>query len=579
MSENAYTSAMAVEHFRRAWRHAHMQDIITRLTGRTNDLLSYEEVRHQLKGSMTGQRELHDIPIQAIVGSVGRYTEFTRTFLPRMEHDRQRWISVLGVMQSPAGAPPIEVYQIGDVYFVLDGNHRVSVARELGMAYIQAYVTPVHTNVPITPDTSPDELIRKAEYADFLELTNLYATRPGADLRVTNPGQYRELQADIDDKRRELTALLGRDVPMAEAAVAWYDDVYVPIAGIFRERGMLHGFPGRTETDLYIWISRHRTKLEATLGWAVDAKAAAQDLVERERLPPRHLAADLGEQLIHAMTPAALAAGPPPGQWRKERDASSVDARLSADLLVAVNGDANGWYAFEQAIIVARYEGGRLNGLHVVPTAATRGSAAAQAVQDEFERRCRAAGVAGNLAIDVGSPAEVISNRARWNDLVVVSLAHPPGGSPLSRVRSGFRALIQRCPRPILAVPPTVVSLRTALLSYDGSPKATEALYVAAYLALQWKTSLVLVTVLEPGRTTNETQEHARQYLEAHGIAATYASTTGPIAEAILRTADEHESELIIVGGYGQGPVREVVLGSTVDHILRESHRPTFICR
>ncbi len=579
MSDSSYNSIVAVEHFRRARHRGHIQDIITRFTGRTNDLFSYEDVRHKLKGSVTGKRELKDIPLTAIVGSVGRYTDFTRTFLPRVQGDQDRWTRVLSVMQGQVGAPPIEVYQVGEVYFVLDGNHRVSVARELGLAYIQAYVIEVHTRVPLTSDTSRDELIRKAEYTDFLAVTDLDATRPGADLSVTNPGQYRTLVVDIEDKRRELAEMQGRDVPIAEAAVAWYDDVYLPIVGIIRDRGMLQGFPGRTETDLYIWISRHRTKLEATLGWAVDAEAAAHDLVELKGLPSRPLAADLGEQLVHAIIPAALEAGPPPGQWRKERDAASVEERLSADLLVAVNGDATGWYAFDQAIVVARHEGGRLNGLHVVPTEAARQSSAAQAVRDEFERRCREAGVAGNLAIDVGNPAEIISQRARWNDMVVVSLAHPPGSSPLSRVRSGFRTLVQRCPRPILAVPQTVVSLRTALLSYDGSPKATEALYVAAYLTLQWHVSLVVVTVIESGRTTYETLEHARHYLEAHGIAATYLTTTGPIAEVILKTADEYGSELIIVGGYGQGPLLEAVLGSTVDQILRESHRPTLICR
>ena len=579
MSDSSYNSTVAIEHFRRAWHRSHIQDIITRFTGRTNDLLSYEDVRQKLKGSVTGKRELKDIPLEAIVGSVGRYIDFTRTFLPRVQSDQDRWTRVLSVMEGQAGTPPIEVYQIGEVFFVLDGNHRVSVARELGISHIQAYVTEVHTRVPLTSDTSPDELIRKAEYTDFLALTDLDATRPDADLSVTNPGQYRALVVDIEDKRRELAMLQGRDVPVTAAAVAWYDGVYMPIVGIIRDRGMLQGFPGRTETDLYIWISRHRTKLEATLGWAVDAGAAAHDLVELQRLPSRQVAADLGEQLVHAIIPAALEAGPPPGQWRKERYASSVEERLSADLLVAVNGDATGWYALDQAIVVARYEGGRLNGLHVVPTEAARQGAEAQAVRDEFERRCREAGVAGNLAIDVGSPAAIICARARWNDMVVVSLAHPPGSSPISRVRSGFRTLVQRCPRPILAVPQTVVSLRTALLSYDGSPKATEALYVAAYLALQWKASLVVVTVSESGRTTNETQEDARHYLEAHGIAATYLTTTGPIAEAILKTADEHESELIIVGGYGQGPLRQAVLGSTVDQILRESHRPTFICR
>jgi len=99
------------------------------------------------------------------------------------------------------GLPPIEVYQIGEVYFVQDGNHRVSVAYQLGARYIQAYVTEVQTRVPLTPDVQPVDLILMAEYADFLEGTRLDELRPGADLRTSIPGQYQALSEHIDVHR------------------------------------------------------------------------------------------------------------------------------------------------------------------------------------------------------------------------------------------------------------------------------------------------------------------------------------------------------------------------------------------
>ena len=579
MNNNDQNPAIALEHFRRAWQRAQVQDIITRLTGRANDLLSYDEIRHRLKARASAKRELQDIPVMAIVGSVGRYTDFTRTFLPRVQGDQARWANVMQAMQNQAGTPPIEVYQLGAVYFVLDGNHRVSVARALGLSHIQAYVTQVETRVPISPDTPPDDLIRQAEYADFLELTNLDVTRPDAELRVTNPGQYRALLADIEAKRREQVAVAGHEVPLTEAAGAWYDDEYLPIVGIIRERGLLEGFPGRTETDLYVWISRHRSKLEATLGWAVDAEAAAQNLVETQGHSSGLLAIDWGENVLHALVPPALDGGPPPGHWRMERHADALAERFAADLLVAVSGEAQGWSALEQAFVIARHEGGRLNGLHAVSSEAACHGAAAQAVQEEFDSRCRAAGVSGRLAIAVGAPGELINQRARWNDLVVLTLAHPPGNGPIARLRSGFHTLVQQCPRPILAVPQTVVPLRSALLSYDGSPKATEALYVAAYLTLQWRMSLVVVTAHERGRTTEKIQEDARQYLEAHSINATLVTATGPTGDVILSTAKEYGSDLILLGGYGHQPLLEAVLGSTVNQLLRDSDRPLLICR
>ena len=81
-------------------------------------------------------------------------------------------------MTGLSGVPPIEVYKVGDAYFVKDGNHRVSVARQLGMSHIEAYVTDVATSVPVGSDLRPDDLILKSEYADFLERTQLRRLRP-----------------------------------------------------------------------------------------------------------------------------------------------------------------------------------------------------------------------------------------------------------------------------------------------------------------------------------------------------------------------------------------------------------------
>ncbi len=130
--------------------------------------------------------------------------------------------------------------------------------------------------------------------------------------------------------------------------------------------------------------------------------------------------------------------------------------------------------------------------------------------------------------------------------------------------------LLRRCPRPVLAVPessshPSAGSgrrLGRALLAYDGSPKADEALFVATYLSGQWNIPLIAVTVIETGRTTSDTLARAQEYLETHGVQAAFVKESGPVAETILNTADEHQSDLIIMGGYGFDPVLEVVLGS-----------------
>jgi len=571
--------------FRRARDRAILEDLAARLTGQSADLLCYDDVRQKLKVGGTKGRVLKDVPLDAIVGSAGRCRDFTRSFLPRHVDDEQRWARVEMAITTMSGLPPIEVYQIGDVYFVLDGHHRVSVARQFGATHIQAYVTELRTRVQLSPDMEPDDLIIQAEYADFLEKTHLDELRPEADLSVSVPGQYRALKEHIDVHRyyigleQERERDLPWEIPYEEAVADWYDEVYLPVVEVIRERGILRDFPERTETDLYLWLSEHRAELKEDLGWEVRPEEAADDLVARRSPRPQRVVARLGERILDRLTPDEIEGGPPPGRWREERVATRQDDRLFADLLVAVSGEELGWQAVEQALQVARREGARLHGVHVVASKAKRERETIQDIRAEFDRRCEAAGIQGEMAIEIGGVARKLCWRSRWVDLLVLGLAHPPAPQLVARLGSGFRTLIRRCPRPVLAVPRDATPLDRALLAYDGSPKAEEALFVATHLAGQWGVPLVVVTVIETGRTTSEALERAREYLESHEVQATFVKESGSVAEAILEAAEAHESNLIIMGGYGFSPVLEVVLGSAVDRVLRESRRPMLICR
>ena len=180
-----------------------------------------------------------------------------------------RWARVDLAWNDLEGLPPIEVYQIGQVYFVLDGNHRVSVARQLGITYIQAYVPEFHTKVPLSPDDRPDDLIVKAEYAEFLERTSLDELCPDADLSMSVPGHYQELEEQISAYRYSTEIEERREIPYEEAVTRWYNMVYFPAVQTIRERGMLRGFSGRTETDLYVWILRHRAELSQEPDWKI----------------------------------------------------------------------------------------------------------------------------------------------------------------------------------------------------------------------------------------------------------------------------------------------------------------------
>jgi nucleotide-binding universal stress UspA family protein len=413
-----------------------------------------------------------------------------------------------------------------------------------------------------------------------LERTHLDKLRPEADLTVTTPGKYRILEEHIEVHRYFMGLEQQREIPYEEAVAHWYDDVYLPVVKIIREQGILWNFPERTEADLYLWMARHRAELEQALGWEIAPEAVAIDLINQYSSPRlERLAARLGTRLLDAVTPDSLESGPWPGQWRRERLATRRDDRLFTNILVPISGEARSWSALEQAAVIACCEDGRLLGLHVVSSEVQRENEAAQAVQVEFNRRCDAAGVSGELAVVVGNVVRRICEHTRWCDLVVADLAHPPGLQPIAKLGSRFRTLVRRCPGPVLAVVPGVFSeLSRALLAYDGSPKAKEALFVATYLAGQWSIPLLVLTVLE-GNCTGETAKYAQEYLEPHGVQATFLREHGPVGQVILETVEAHESDLILMGGYGLNPVLEVVLGSAVDQVLRESCQPMLICR
>lgn len=567
---------LAMQDFHQARRRAFLEEVVANLTGRSAELLSYEEVRQKLRARGVKKTELKEIALDAIIGSVGRYSDFTRSFLPRRDSDAHRWARVKVAVTDLQGLPPIQVYQIGQVYFVLDGNHRVSVARQLGATHTEALVTEIDSKVPLTPDVRPDDLILKAEYADFLEQTRLDETRPGADLSLTVPGQYRALLEHIDVHRYFMGLDQQRCISYDEAVGHWYDVVYMPVVSVIRDRGILRDFPGRTEADLYLWVSEHRAALMEELGWEVGPGAAATDLADRHSPRSQRLVARIGGRIRDALVPDELEDGPSPGRWRRERQTDRRDDRLFGDILVPVGGEGGGWQALEQALEMARCEEGRLFGLHVASSKEMAEGEEARAVQEEFNRRCREAGIPSAFAVETGEVAPRICERARWTDLVVVGLAYPPAPQRVARLSSGFRTLIRRCPTPVLAVPRTSCCLSRALLAYDGSPKADEALFVAAYLSGRCGVSLAVVNVTENG---GEASESARSYLETHGVQATFVQESGPVAETILKVAEGEGCGLLIMGGYGFGPVLEVVLGSVVDQVLRESRLPILVCR
>jgi nucleotide-binding universal stress UspA family protein len=400
-------------------------------------------------------------------------------------------------------------------------------------------------------------------------------------LSVTVPGQYTLLKEHIEVHRYFMGLEQQRDIPHSEAVTHWYDTFYSPVIEMIRDRNVLESCSGRTETDLYLWLAEHRAELAERVGWEVGLEAAVADLVDQCLPRPEGVVARVGETILDTVVPAGLEAGPPPGQWRLERVEGRQHDHLFKDILIAIDGEEAGWNALEHALFAAQNEEAHLYGLHIVSSEAEKASERVRTLQATFDSRCQAAGVTSKLVVEIGEVALTITDRARWTDLVILSLSFPPAPRPIARLGSGLRTLIRRSPRPLLIVPRvwTEPRLTRVLLAYDGSPKAEEALFVATYISSQWDIPLVVMTVVESSGSASESLGRAQRYLEEHGVQPTMVEGQGPVAAEIMVTAEEQGCDLIIMGGYGFTPLLEVALGSVVDEVLRTSRRPMLICR
>lgn len=274
----------AAEHaFRRARRRAVAEIVWARVRGKSPWLFSYHDVYRRLHARTTQTAGMHDIPLDAIVGSVGRYSDFTRSLLPARDSDRRRWMRLYGLMTdaNDAGVPPISVYRVGDAYFVIDGNHRVSVARVLGMSLIRASVTDVTTRVSLTPADDRETLIIKGAYTDFLQKTELDQQRSEVDLLMTSPAKYRTLLDHIGDIRRRSARIHpDRQMSLAEASGVWYDSEYLPVIRKIHKMPALHSLSGRTDADIYVSLLEGARAIRTQCGYNISAESLLDSLGE-----------------------------------------------------------------------------------------------------------------------------------------------------------------------------------------------------------------------------------------------------------------------------------------------------------
>ena len=271
---------MAEDDFARARTRALLSRIGRLLDPERDKLLPFEDVKAILKPGGETYVGMDAVPVDSIVGSEGRYRDFNRHFLPRREFLRSRWISIDMAHYNDVPLPPVRIYEVGGVYFVRDGNHRVSVARMRGQTMIDAEVTKLDTVVDIKPGMTLDDLRREVvayEKKGFYEKTN-YSLLTGDDhLDFTSPGRYDQIVEHVLVHKYYLNQNVPDEISFADALWSWHENVYKPVVDAIEEEGLLSRFPERTASDLYMFIVQHWDELKHKYGLGYSLGEAARD--------------------------------------------------------------------------------------------------------------------------------------------------------------------------------------------------------------------------------------------------------------------------------------------------------------
>lgn len=251
---------------------ARRQEAYRRITGLVRRggerrLLPLDDLTRRVRIFEQNYVGIHPIAVSRIVGTAGRSEDFDKDFLPLRPEARGRWMRVERSF-STGEFPPIVVYQLGESYFVVDGHHRVAIAKQRKVEYIDAEITRLHARFELPDDVDVGRLILAEQHQLFMEESGLERARPEASIRFNRPDRYVELLELIKAHGFDLIKEQGRMLSTEEIAASFYDRVYLPTIEAIRREGLLDACPEDTEADIFLWIYARRRALFAEQGRA-----------------------------------------------------------------------------------------------------------------------------------------------------------------------------------------------------------------------------------------------------------------------------------------------------------------------
>jgi hypothetical protein len=224
---------------------------------RRERLLELDEVERRLQPFGRRYLGVGEIPLDALVGTDGRASSFTRDFRPLHAFSRDRMRSLESAFADGV-FPPIVTVKLGETYFVIDGHHRAALARRGGAEMIDADVTELVARAPLPAGADMLEVVLRQLERIFLEDSGLAESRPGVRVSVSRPAHYLELLENIQVHGYHMMRDRGRVLENPEIAANWYDAIYTPtltaIDGLRLGRLYRDTPPG----DLFLVLHRHR---------------------------------------------------------------------------------------------------------------------------------------------------------------------------------------------------------------------------------------------------------------------------------------------------------------------------------
>ncbi len=275
---NASIVTQTEEDFSKARNKALFNEIQHFLNPKETELLSFTDVKKWLKPKNEIYVGMKEILVEYIVGSEGRYHDFDNHFFPKNLHLKSRWKSIDAARLTDVILPPIKLYEIGGLYFVRDGNHRVSVAKSQGMVYIDAEVISLQSEIKLRPGMTKKQILKKV--IDY-EKRVFYAETAFGDitdcwtLDFSSSGQYDVIYNHIEVHKTYKSK--ENEITMIEAVQSWYEEVYLPVVSTLKKESIMKRFRKRTEGDLYVWLIKYWQELQKKFDSTISLDAAAQN--------------------------------------------------------------------------------------------------------------------------------------------------------------------------------------------------------------------------------------------------------------------------------------------------------------